>query len=91
MASGMANMVKTMHTKGKKGKPAITTRKPRVVKASKQTAAPAPATDDMGLGGVINMGAKTIIGVGLLGGLAGAMGGMHIGGGGMPPGPPGVP
>jgi hypothetical protein len=86
MASGMANMVKDMHTKGKKGKPAIATRKPRVVKASKQAAA--PATDDMGLGNIIGLGAKTIIGVGLMGGLAGAMGGMHIGGGGMPPGPP---
>jgi hypothetical protein len=83
MTDKMAKMVKaTAH--GKTKKPPVSARRPRAVKVGVKQATPV-ATDDLGLGGIIGMGARTIIGVGLLGGLAGTMGGMHIGGG-MPPG-----
>lgn len=71
MVSKMAKMVKKSHKKVKRNTAITITVKQAPQQQVQQS------TDDMGLGGIITTGAKTIIGVGLLNGIAGAMGNMN--------------
>lgn len=83
MTKKMASMVKATHKKsrGNASNFVSTKRQPKqtirvvVTQAPAPAPAQAPANDDMGIGNIIGLGAKTLIGVGLLGGIAGAMNG----------------